>query len=835
MSLQSIDIPLTLPDLWQQDAVRRIQNGEDVVVDAPTGAGKTFIFEMLVESRKLNGQLVFTVPTRALANDKLLEWREKNWNVGIATGDIAENLDAPVIVATLETQKARLLHRETPRLIVIDEYQMIADPSRGVNYEMVIAIAPEQTQLLLLSGSVKNPQDIVAWLRRIGRKASLVSHKERPVPQEQVYLDALPDRAPKSVFGYWPRFIYRALVAGFDPILVFAPQRKDAERIARQIAASLPEEDPLELSPEQRNLAGDTLVKLLKSRVAYHHSGLSYKQRAGVIEPLAKAGQLRVVVATTGLGAGINFSMRSVIIAEREYRQQDQVSQVRPDELLQMFGRAGRRGLDDRGFVLVLPNKPRLEDAAPIQLKRTPQIDWPSFLSLMYQSQQRGQNPGESALKLSASLFSPEPLLLGFEQENALLQSDVVSSSKGLKSIAKQSKPEAKDTLIEILNSQDKWERRKGPFLIPIGQTLCRHKEKWKPSLKVASTLAAFPYGTTCKLGQDKDRFYGKEWIVAHFPKESEKHSLFLNKKYRKLLLEALSKANGKTANIPKRIDLEALEKHLKTYLPIVTQGGRLLEMIERKGDIVARIDMGDVKVTVRKDSHGQNLVEPPERLINSAYDYFSIHEPFPANKAGTRLPPLQIWRSLGLVDDNGYPTRRGVIFSFFNHGEGLAVASALEDKDYPIEQLIWDLANLRTGHRFDELGDLGSRLSYVCRETYGSVNHPGYLKRGLPEEYGEGGSELVYNTAKESRWKHSVIGGEISAGDVERVILEWKSVLRQIINAPEFPWDRWMELQYQIRENVHLTERSQNLLDLPPLTPRQRSRKPVPFRIRKP
>ena len=84
------------------------------------------------------------------------------------------NLDARVVVATLETQRARFLRREGPKLLVVDEYQMIGDPVRGVHYELAIALAPPHTQLLLLSGSVKNPQDVVSWLRRIGRDAVLI-------------------------------------------------------------------------------------------------------------------------------------------------------------------------------------------------------------------------------------------------------------------------------------------------------------------------------------------------------------------------------------------------------------------------------------------------------------------------------------------------------------------------------------------------------------------------------------------------------------------------------------------------------------------------------------
>jgi superfamily II DNA/RNA helicase len=831
MSLSTIDIALTLPDLWQQDAVRRIQNGQDVVVDAPTGAGKTYIFELAVRSSRLEGQSIFTVPTRALANDKLLEWREKGWNVGIATGDVAENLDAPVIVATLETQKYRLLHGEKPKLIVIDEYQMIADPSRGVNYEMVLAIAPRETQLLLLSGSVKNPQDIVNWLKRIGRNVALVSHKERPVPQEQIYLDTLTNRIPKNIYGYWPRYIGRALSANLEPILIFAPQRKDSERIALQIASCLPLDDPLELSPEQKSLAGDRLSKLLKTRVAYHHSGLSYKQRAGVIEPLAKMGQLRVVVATTGLGAGINFSMRSVIITDREFRQDEKRSQVRPDELLQMFGRAGRRGLDERGYVLVLPEKPRLEDAEPIQLRRTTQLDWPSFLAVMYQGQCHGRDPALMANQLAGFLFTDKPLSLGFKETQPILH----AASSGEKTpaaspVRKKSNPQ-RDKVIEILASTGNWERRRGPIAVPLGETLFYHKEKWIPSTEVADALKSFDFGSICIFKNQNRRIYGKEWIIAHFPRSDNRDTLLLSKKYRKVLRETNARNKKGNKSTPTQWKLERLESHLRETIPVITSGAQLESIVERNGAIAARIDFTQAQVFARKDSANRFLFTPPEREVTNAYANFSLQEHTTAVSRPDYQSPALLWQSLGLIDENACPTRRGVVFSFFNHGEGLAVAAALEDRDYPIEQLVWDIANLRAGHRFDQLGDMGNRLSFVCRETYGSVTYPGYLKRGLPEEYGEGGAELVCNTSTDPKWKYHIIDEEIKTGDVERVILEWKSILRQIANAPEFPWDRWLELQLHIRERLQFVDRNQSILDLPPLTAKQRSRKLIPIR----
>ena len=298
---------VAVPDLWQQQAVTALREGSDVVVQAPTGAGKTLIFELWSNGGKNRGQAIYTVPTRALANDKLAEWRARGWDVGIATGDLAENLHAPILVATLETQKHRLIQGDGPALLVVDEYQMIGDADRGLNYELALALAPPQTQLLLLSGSVANPQHVVKWLDRLGRRAVLIRHDIRPVPLEEVHANNLNFHVPPEIQGYWPRLVAKALAEDLGPILIFAPRRQSAESMAAELARNLPASNPLQLSADQKLLVGEHLARLLKNRVAYHHSGLSYGVRAGVIEPLAKAGQLRVVVATMGLAAGINF------------------------------------------------------------------------------------------------------------------------------------------------------------------------------------------------------------------------------------------------------------------------------------------------------------------------------------------------------------------------------------------------------------------------------------------------------------------------------------------------------------------------------------------------
>src|SRR6476661_2699398 len=208
---------VAVPDLWQQHAVSALRRGQDVVVQAPTGAGKTLIFELWSNQGKNRGQAIYTVPTRALANDKLAEWRARGWNVGISTGDLSDNLDAPVLVATLETQKNRLIQGHGPALLVVDEYQMIGDPDRGLNYELALALAPPQTQLLLLSGSVANPQDLVKWLYRLGRNALLIRSDYRPVPLDEVNAANLSYHVPSEIRGYWPRLVAKGLAENLGP------------------------------------------------------------------------------------------------------------------------------------------------------------------------------------------------------------------------------------------------------------------------------------------------------------------------------------------------------------------------------------------------------------------------------------------------------------------------------------------------------------------------------------------------------------------------------------------------------------------------------------------
>ena len=218
---------LRLPDAWQAEAIRALAAGDDVIVQAPTGAGKTFIFEQYFQQRRGPGQVIFTVPTRALANDKFAEWSRLGWPVGITTGDLAHRADAPLVVATLEAQQ----QPDRAVLYVIDEYQWLGDPLRGNHYEGTVLALPASTQLLLLSGSVANPGTVRDWLLRLqrGRNVTMIEQRERPVPLDEVEIDSMARNVPEAITGYGTRRIAGALREDLGPILVFAPHRHEAE------------------------------------------------------------------------------------------------------------------------------------------------------------------------------------------------------------------------------------------------------------------------------------------------------------------------------------------------------------------------------------------------------------------------------------------------------------------------------------------------------------------------------------------------------------------------------------------------------------------------------
>jgi len=221
--------------------------------------------------------------------------------------------------------------------------------------------------------------------------------------------------------------------------------------------------------------------------------------------------------------------------------------------------------------------------------------------------------------------------------------------------------------------------------------------------------------------------------------------------------------------------------------------------------------------VRVPVDSHGVAIWRPVQREV-LPYDCAQCSLVEVCKGLATATGTAMLWRRLGLVDTTGAPTMRGRIVSFFSQGDGLAIAAALEDESYPLDELVYDLANLDGGFRF--CGDdnrWGGRLATVCHERYGLQSIPGYLENGMPPKYGAGAEQVVASVHQNPANKHAWITDLLGAGDIDRAIIEWRSLLRQITHAPELDWPRWRALQALAKGILNETE-SPTMTNLPPL-----------------
>jgi hypothetical protein len=563
-------------------------------------------------------------------------------------------------------------------------------------------LAPPKTQLLLLSGSVANPQSVVQWLQRLGRKAVLVRHDLRPVPLEEVQANNLNYHVPPEIRAYWPRLVAKALAEDLGPILIFAPRRQTAESMANELARVLPTPNPLSLSAEQKALAGERLARMLKSRVAYHHSGLSYAARAGVVEPLAKAGQLRVVVATMGLAAGINFSLRSVALAAESYRRDNREQLLRADEILQMFGRAGRRGLDETGFILISANELRMLDARPGHLARGGLVDWNVLLGLMDAAAARGLHPFREAVRVQERLFTTKPIVLGIEE--AILHPDAPC---GLKSDAERAR-HVRRRVRQMFNSRGQWENYPATLERPAREVVVMESADTLRCHSVLAEPAALEKpgaGQLCLLQEDeRGKVYGRAVTIADLLNDNR---VLLNKWVRRL-------TNWNGRQVPRAVWEQSLVPLLESKL--AAHRTPVVRILQEQQRLVAHLSLADTGMRVPVDSYSVAFWKPIEREVMPPDCAVCSLVPVCQNLSPQTGVAL-LWRRLGLINASGVPTRRGKVASFFSQGDGLAVAAALEEESYPINELIYDLANLDASFRFSgEDTRWAGRLARVCQ-----------------------------------------------------------------------------------------------------------------------
>ncbi len=461
------------PDPFQLEAIKLVRD-YDVLVTAPTGAGKTYIaIEAIKRILEEGKRAWYASPLKALSNSKYTEFKEifGSSKVGILTGDRKENPDAPVIVGTTEILRNQLydtMHQGLDLnidLVVMDEAHYLGDEDRGVVWEEVLIYLPLRVRLLLLSATIKNAKEICSWLTWLRNSpCKWVSAKKRPVPLYSLFLfptgelvpletekgfyekiDLIePKDFPRTYFPDIPNIMEALRKANLLPAIFFLKSRADCEKA---ISMCLPvnetslSKDKSEFLKELNRLIKEypflenhKHMKILKEcRVGAHHGG-QLPQWKMLLEKLMQESYLEAIFSTSTVAAGVNFPARTVVIAQSDRFNGHEFVALTSTELHQMTGRAGRRGMDKVGFVLVIPG--------PYQYPR-----------YIYQLLHSPPEPVESKVKVNFSMVLN--LLLSHKLEDI---KELFSLSLATYQTERKKAPKAKALLKKLKKEMAPWQ-----------------------------------------------------------------------------------------------------------------------------------------------------------------------------------------------------------------------------------------------------------------------------------------------------------------------------------------------------------------------------------------
>ena len=386
-------------DLFQNEACFRISKDENVFVTAHTGCGKTVVaLYGIAHTLKKGKRVIYTSPTKSLSNQKYEEFAKIFPNVGILTGDIKMNADADCVIMTTEillnilykgNTGSQSISVDSIGAVIFDEVHYINDPDRGKVWEETLVLLPREVNLILLSATIDKADQMADWLGNIKQKnIHLISTKNRVVPLRHYFWDDNYEEMVEIIddkgnfYNYnevkrrYKKKNYSSIINNFVrhlqknrmlPAIYFKFSRVQCERCAKDIIVDfVTPEERKEIDLVFRNRLSkykeyyghlqqyEDVYKQLLRGVVYHHSGLIPILKE-IIEILYARGLIKLLFATETFAVGVNMPAKTVIFNDLQKYDNNGLRYLRTDEYLQMSGRAGRRGLDKNGTVIILP------------------------------------------------------------------------------------------------------------------------------------------------------------------------------------------------------------------------------------------------------------------------------------------------------------------------------------------------------------------------------------------------------------------------------------------------------------------------------------------------
>lgn len=396
-------------DGFQKESIKVIGEGHSVIVCAPTGAGKTVIAKEAIRlAIATNKKVFYTAPLKALINQKYAEFCDEfgTDKVGIITGDTNKNRDSQIIVMTTEIYRNMLYGTtfgsidpflEDLQYLIFDEFHYINDPSRGTVWEESVIYSPKKVQIVALSATINNPEELINWIQEIHGECKLVQTDFRPVPLHHFYFKdeqmfpllttngklnpKLRERSDNRLGKRKGKFGNRdnsgnnnktsiaSVVKELNardmlPAIYFVFSRKGCDMAVKDCRDInlLNKDEEKKLKQEidiaiahNAHLANFNQLDLLRKGIAAHHAGMLPQIKA-LIEDLFSQALVKVVFSTETLAAGINMPAKATVINNMSKATDKGFRTLKSSEFMQMSGRAGRRGMDEAGYVVTVKN-----------------------------------------------------------------------------------------------------------------------------------------------------------------------------------------------------------------------------------------------------------------------------------------------------------------------------------------------------------------------------------------------------------------------------------------------------------------------------------------------